>query len=92
MRFTKLTDVEQAEFMELIKDSLDPELYDEDDLPALRENKKRFEETQGQEDETPAMEDPEEEWEPYEWRAPEEWPSAFPPFTDEGGCPLVRRK
>ena len=82
MVFKKLTDAERAEFMEPIRDSFDPELYDEDDLPALRENKKRFEETQGQE-ETPAMEDPEEEWEPYEWRAPEEWPSAFPPFPDE---------
>jgi len=47
------------------------------------ENKKRFEEAQGQEVETPAMEDPEEEWQPYEWRAPEEWPSAFPPFPEE---------
>jgi hypothetical protein len=53
------------------------------DLPLLRANKKRLEETQDQEEKAPAMEDPEEEWEPYEWRAPEEWPSASPPFTDE---------
>ena len=32
MIFTKLTEAEQAEFMELIKDSFDPELYSEDDL------------------------------------------------------------
>jgi hypothetical protein len=84
MVFRKLTDAEQVEFMELIRDSFDPELYDEDNLPALRENKRRFEESEKREEgETPAVEDPEEEWEPYEWRAPEEWPSAFPPFTDE---------
>ena len=81
---TKLTDAERAEFMELIKDSLDPDLYDEDDLPALRENRRRFEESEKREErETPAVEDPEEEWEPYEWRAGEDWPSAFPPAPDE---------
>ena len=83
MEFTKLTEAEQAEFIELTKDSLDPDLWIEDDLPFLRASKKRLEETQGQEDETPAMEDPEEEREPDEWRAPEEWPSAFPPFPEE---------
>jgi hypothetical protein len=46
MRFTKLTDAEQAEFMELIKDSFDPELYTEDDLPMLRASKKKFEDEQ----------------------------------------------
>jgi|ERR1035438_1381523 hypothetical protein len=43
MKFTKLTDAEQAELMELIRDSLDPELYTEDDLPMLRANSKKFE-------------------------------------------------
>jgi hypothetical protein len=46
VRFTKLTDAEQAEFMELIKDSFDPELYDEDDLPMLRARKKEWDEEQ----------------------------------------------
>lgn len=44
MRFTKLTDAEQAEFMELIKDSFDPELHTEDDLPMLRALRKKWEE------------------------------------------------
>ncbi len=44
MKFTKLTETEQAEFMELIKDSFDPDLYSEDDLPSLRASKKRWEE------------------------------------------------
>jgi hypothetical protein len=44
MRFTKLTDAVQAEFMKLIKDSFDPELYSEDDLPMLRALKKKWEE------------------------------------------------
>ena len=47
---TKLTDAEQAEFMELIKDSFDPELYTEDDLPRLRANKKKWEEEQQREE------------------------------------------
>jgi hypothetical protein len=68
MKFTKLTDAERAEFMELLRDLFDPELYDEDDLPALRENKRRFEEGEKREDEEPpAVEDPEEEWEPDGW-------------------------
>lgn len=83
MVFTKLTDTEIAEFIELTKDSIDPELWTEDDLPLLRANKKRPEETQEQEDETPAMVDSEEVWESYDWRAREEYPFAFPLFTDE---------
>lgn len=53
MRFTKLTEAEQAEFSELIKDSFDPELYSEDDLPMLRASKKRWEEEQRREEATP---------------------------------------
>jgi hypothetical protein len=49
-KFTKLTDAEQAEFMELTKDSFDPGLYTEDDLPMLRANKREFEEEQRQEE------------------------------------------
>lgn len=49
MKFTKLTEAEQSEFMELIKDSFDPELYSEDDLPMLRASKKKWEEEQRQE-------------------------------------------
>jgi hypothetical protein len=50
MRFTKLPDADQAEFMELTKDSFAPELYAEDDLPMLRANKKKFEEEQRREE------------------------------------------
>ncbi|MGB6247857.1 MAG: hypothetical protein WBF54_02020 [Terriglobales bacterium] len=57
MRFTKLTDAEQAEFMELIKDSFDPDLYDEDDLPMLRARKKEWDEEQRLE-ETPQADHP----------------------------------
>lgn len=46
MVFNKLTDAERAEFIELIKDSFDPELYSEDDLPMLRARKKEWEEEQ----------------------------------------------
>jgi len=46
VRFTKLTEAEQAEFLELIKDSFDPELYSEDDLPMLRAREKQWEEEQ----------------------------------------------
>jgi len=57
MKFTKLTEAEQAEFMELIKDSFDPELLTEDDLPWLRASKKRWEEEQRREEETPASDE-----------------------------------
>jgi len=50
MGFTKLTEAEQAEFMELIKDSYDPELYTEDDLPKLRASQNRLEEKQRREE------------------------------------------
>lgn len=56
-KFTKLTEAEQAEFMELIKDSFDPELYSEDDLPSLRASRKRWEEEQRRGQETPASEE-----------------------------------
>jgi hypothetical protein len=67
MRFTKLTEAEQAEFMELIKDPFDPELYSEDDLPMLRASKKRWEEEQRRENASPADESPSEELEPADW-------------------------
>jgi hypothetical protein len=44
MKFTKLTEAEQAEFLELTKDCLDPELYSEEHLPMLRALKKKWEE------------------------------------------------
>jgi hypothetical protein len=50
MKFTKLTDAEQAEFMELIKDSFGPELYSDDDLPMLRARKKEWDEEQHREE------------------------------------------
>jgi hypothetical protein len=46
MKFTKLAEAEQAEFMELIKDSFAPELYSEDDLPMLRAAKQQWEQEQ----------------------------------------------
>jgi hypothetical protein len=67
MRFTKLTDAEQAEFMELIKDSFDPELYTEDDLPMLRALGKKWEEEQRRENPSQADESPSEELEPDDW-------------------------
>ena len=63
MRFTKLTDAEQAEFMELIKDSFDPEFYSEDDLPSLRASKKRWEDEQRRGEATPV---PDERCEPLD--------------------------
>lgn len=56
-KFMKLTEAEQAEFMELIKDSFDPELFTEDDLPMLRASRKRWEEEQRREKEAPASDD-----------------------------------
>ena len=74
MRFIKLTDAEQAEFMELIKDSFDPELYTEDDLPALRANKKKFEEEQQQEEASQADEPSVEELETWDcWSDLSHW-------------------
>jgi hypothetical protein len=52
-KFTKLNETEQAEFMELIEDSFDPDLYTEDDLPLLRASRQRWEEEQRRGDETP---------------------------------------
>jgi hypothetical protein len=78
MRFTKLTDAEQAEFMELIKDSFDPELYTEDDLPMLRASKKRWEEEQRREETTPAPDECSETLDedmepPSDWFDPRRW-------------------
>lgn len=44
-----LTDAERAEFIALTKDSYDPDLWDESDLPFLRESKRQFEEAQARE-------------------------------------------
>jgi hypothetical protein len=52
-KFTKLNEAEQAEFMELIKDSFDPDLFTEDDLPMLRASRKRWEEEQRREEAAP---------------------------------------
>lgn len=55
MKFTKLTEAEQAEFLELAKDCFDPELLTEDDLPWLRASHKRWEEELGRGEEAPAQ-------------------------------------
>lgn len=79
MKFTKLTEAEQAEFVELVKDSFDPELYSEDDLPMLRASRKRREEEQRRERETPVpdecdgpfeegLEIPSDPFDPWRWR------------------------
>lgn len=79
MRFTKLTEAEQAEFMELIKDSFDPDLFSEDDLPSLRASRKRWEEEQqrGEANLAPDecsdpldedLEAPSEPFDPWRWR------------------------
>jgi hypothetical protein len=60
-KFTKLTEAEQAEFLELTKDCFDPELHTEDDLPWLRANRKRWEEEQRQGQETTASDESSEE-------------------------------
>lgn len=49
MKSTKLTDTERAEFIALANETLDPDLWDEKDLPLLRANKKEFEEEQRRE-------------------------------------------
>jgi hypothetical protein len=49
MKSTKLTDAERAEFIALANETLDPDLWDEEDLPRLRANKKEFEEEQRRE-------------------------------------------
>ena len=68
MRFTKLTEAEQSEFMELIKDSFDPELYLEDDLPMLRALKKKWEEEEKRRGAGAQADDsPSEELEPDDW-------------------------
>ena len=68
MVFKKLTDAERAEFMELIKDSFDPELYSEDDLPMLRALKKKWEEEEKRrENASQVDESSSEELEPDEW-------------------------
>jgi hypothetical protein len=67
MKFTKLTDAEQAEFVELIKDSFDPELYSEGDLPMLRARKKEWEEEQRREETSQTHESASAEDEPEDW-------------------------
>jgi hypothetical protein len=77
-KFTKLTEAEQAEFLELAKDCFDPELLTEDDLPWLRASKKRREEEQRREEETPASDECSEPLDedlepPSDWSAPWRW-------------------
>jgi hypothetical protein len=78
MRFTKLTEAEQAEFLELAKDCFDPELLTEDDLPWLRASKKRWEEEQRRGEETPASDECGEGFDedlepPSDWFDPMPW-------------------
>jgi hypothetical protein len=47
----ELTDAERAEFIELTRDSYDPELWTEDDLPFLRKARREYEEAQPRESE-----------------------------------------
>jgi hypothetical protein len=80
MRFTKLTEAEQAEFLELAKDCFDPELLTEDDLPWLRASKKRWEEEQRREAETPASDECSDPLDkdlepPSDWFDPRRWDS-----------------
>jgi len=67
MKFTKLTDAERAEFIELLRDSFDPKLYDEDDLPMLRANKEKWEEEQRREEAFQTDESSSEETEADDW-------------------------
>lgn len=77
MKFTKLTEAEQAEFLELTKDCFDPALFTEDDLPMLRVSRRRWEEEQRREKEVPASDDgpldedleiPSDPFDPWRWR------------------------
>jgi hypothetical protein len=77
-KFTKLTEAEQAEFLELAKDCFDPELLTEDDLPSLRASKKRWEEEQRHGQETPASDECSEMLDedlepPSDWFDPRHW-------------------
>ena len=73
-KFTKLTEAEQAEFLELIEDSFDPELYTEDDLPMLRASRKRCEEQQRQGEATPVPDELDDDLEPpSDWSDPWRW-------------------
>jgi len=77
-KFTKLTDAEQTEFLELIEDSFDPELYTEDDLPMLRASRKRWEEEQRQGEATPVPDECSEPLDddlepPSDWSDPWRW-------------------
>lgn len=56
-----MTEAEQAEFLEPTKDCFDPDFYSEDDLPMLRVSRTRWEEEQGQGQETPASDECSEE-------------------------------
>lgn len=78
-KFMRLTEAEQAEFLELTKDCIDPELYSEDDLPSLRASRKRWEEEQRREKEAPTpdecdrpceedLEIPSDPFDPWQWR------------------------
>jgi hypothetical protein len=78
MKFTKLTEAEQAEFLELTRDCFDPDFYSEDDLPMLRASRKRWEEGQRREEATPVpdecsgpldedVEPPSDWFDPWRW-------------------------
>jgi len=49
-----LTDAERAEFIRLINNTYDPEIWDEDDLPLLQQAEKEFLEAQRRERESSA--------------------------------------
>lgn len=78
MKFTKLNEAEQAEFLELAKDCFDPELLTEDDLPWLRASHKRWEEEQGRGEKVPAPDECSELLDedlepPSDWLDPRRW-------------------
>ena len=74
MIFTKLTEAEQAEFIELIKDAFDHELYTEDDLPQLRANRKKWEDDRQRDEQSYSDEPPGEELETCDgWNEPSHW-------------------
>jgi hypothetical protein len=45
----ELTDAERQEFMELVQDTYDPELFTEEDYPMLRAAKEKYEKEQQEE-------------------------------------------
>jgi hypothetical protein len=54
----ELTDLEIAEFIALTADTYDPELWTEDDLPALRRARAQYESEQSLESDTLPTEQP----------------------------------